>query len=319
VRAFVALLRAPHGRELGALAEELGVSRKTAERYARVLVRDVPGPDGAPLVEMLRRDGRVVLRLRGTAAEGIDSTEFQAASIFFAASALRSLRGTVLADGADEVWDRFKQKLPPRTRDALDHVERKFHYVPFAAKDYAGLEERLDVLLKAVLRNEVLELRYRRPDGRTHLHRFSPYTFVLYRDALYLLGQSSRHARPVHLAVDRIAEARRTGDRYAYPADYDPGRALEGVLGIWGGDEIEVALRLTGRAAEQIPERRLHPTQTFAPLRAGALEMRLRVRGWQELAWWILSWGADVEVLEPPALRRWVKRAVESAAALYAR
>ena len=33
MRALVALLRSPHGRELGALADELSISRKTAERY----------------------------------------------------------------------------------------------------------------------------------------------------------------------------------------------------------------------------------------------------------------------------------------------
>jgi predicted DNA-binding transcriptional regulator YafY len=319
VRAFIALLRTPRGRDIDALAAELGVSRKTAERYARVLLNDVCGQDGLPLVEMVRRDeGPPMLRLRG-GSDGLDSTEFQAASMFFAAAALRSLRGTVLADGADEVWDRFKRNLPARSRRALEHIERKFYYVPFAAKEYAGLDDQLDTLLKAVLRNEVLEIRYRRPDGRTHLHRFSPYTFVLYRDGLYLLGESSRHVRPIHLAVDRIVDVQRTADRYSYPLGYSPAAALEGVPGIWSGPEVTVSLRLTGRAAEQIPERRLHPSQSFTPLRGGATLMRLTVRGWQELAWWILSWGADVEVLEPPDLRTYVKRAVQGAAALYVR
>jgi len=77
--------------------------------------------------------------------------------------------------------------------------------------------------------------------------------------------------------------------------------------------------RLRGRAAEQIPERRIHPSQSFTPLRGGETLLRLEVHGWQELAWWILSWGGDVEVLEPAELRDFVKRSVTVAAALYAR
>ena len=91
------------------------------------------------------------------------------------------------------------------------------------------------------------------------------------------------------------------------------------MFGIWSGPETQVALRLTGRAAEQIPERLVHPSQNFAPLRGGATLMRFTVRGWQELAWWILSWGGDVEVIEPADLRDYVRQQVRAAAAHYSR
>ncbi len=318
VRAILALLRTPRGRELHGLAEELGVSRKTAERYARVLVNEVPGEDGLPLVEMVKPGGRTTLRLRGADAD-VASNEYQAAAAFFAAAALRPLRGTVIGEGADDVWKRFKEKLPARTREALQHVERKFVYVPFAAKEYGAFEEQLDVLLRGVLRQQELDIRYRRADRRTHLHRFEPYTLVLYRDGLYVLGKSSRHAKPVYLAVDRVVSAERTGRRFAYPSGYNPAGDNDGVFGIWAGNEVEVSLRLTGRAAELIPERRVHPSQSFTPLRGGDTLMRVTVRGWQELAWWILSWGPDVEVLGPPDLRAYVRRSVRAAAATYSR
>ena len=47
--------------------------------------------------------------------------------------------------------------------------------------------------------------------------------------------------------------------------------------------------------------------------------MRFTVRGWQELAWWILSWGGDVEVIEPADLRDYVRQQVRAAAAHYSR
>jgi len=318
MRALVAILRSPHGRELEAIAGELDVSRKTAERYAKVMIHEVPAPDGLPLIELVKPNGRPLLRLRGGAG-GVDSNAYQAASVFFALAALRVLQGTVVHDSASEIWDKFKQKLPSDTRRALEHIDRKFFYVPFAAKDYSKLESHMDTILRSVLKQERLEVAYRHASGRRTKHQFAPYTVVLYRDALYLLGQSHRHKAPIYLAVDRIEGVQRTGERFALPTAYSPRTVTADVPGIWSGAATVVSLRLRGRAAEQIPERRIHPSQSFTPLRGGETLLRLEVRGWQELAWWILSWGGDVEVLEPPELRDFVKRSVTAAAALYAR
>jgi predicted DNA-binding transcriptional regulator YafY len=316
MRALVAILRSPHGRELGALAEELDVSRKTAERYAKVLIQEVPAPDGLPLIELVKPNGRPLLRLRGVSG-GVDSNAYQAASVFFALASLRVLQGTVLHDSASEVWDKFRQKLPSDTRRLLENVERKFYYVPFAAKDYSRLEEHMDTILRSVLKPERLEIEYRHASGRRTKHQFDPYTVVLYRDALYLLGQSHRHKTPIYLAVDRIEDVKRSGERFSLPQGYSPRTVTADVPGIWSGPEVTVSLRLRGRAEEQIPERRIHPSQSFSPLHGGGTLLRMKVRGWQELAWWILSWGADVEVLEPRELRDFVKRSAAATAALY--
>jgi proteasome accessory factor B len=280
------------------------------------MVEEVPAPDGQPLLELVRPNGRPLLRLRG-AAGNVDSNAYQAASVFFATAALRVLQGTVVHEGATEIWEKFKAKLPSDTRRAIEHVERKFYYVPFAAKDYSRLGDHLDTILRSVLRQERLEIQYRNATGRGSRHEFSPYTVVLYRDALYLLGLSQRHRAPVYLAVDRIEQVRRMGERFSLPPQYSPRAVTQDVAGIWSGPETQVSLKLRGRAAELIPERIVHPSQTFSALRGGGTLMRLTVNGWQELAWWVLSWGGDVEVLEPAEMRAFVRRSVQAAARLY--
>ena len=46
-----------------------------------------------------------------------------------------------------------------------------------------------------------------------------------------------------------------------------------------------------------------HPTQTVTAEADGSLRWRATVSGTIEIRLWILSWGDDVEVLEPAALR----------------
>jgi proteasome accessory factor B len=61
-----------------------------------------------------------------------------------------------------------------------------------------------------------------------------------------------------------------------------------------------------------------HPSQAVHELPDGSLEWRARVSGTIEIRLWILSWGDEVEVLEPAALREDVAATHARAAARYA-
>ena len=50
----------------------------------------------------------------------------------------------------------------------------------------------------------------------------------------------------------------------------------------------------------------------------GSLLWRARVSGLLEIRSWVLGWGPDAEVLEPPELREWVASRHAAAAARYA-
>ena len=36
------------------------------------------------------------------------------------------------------------------------------------------------------------------------------------------------------------------------------------------------------------------------------LRFEATVAGWQEVGWWVMSWGEEAEVIEPRELREWV-------------
>ncbi len=318
VRMFVALLQAPQGREQGALATELEISTKTVRRYTTVLQQAFFDDRGEPLLQISGQGDRRRLRLAREEVGG-DANLFEAAAMFFSNASLRALRTGLLDENVEQLWERHLKKLPADTRRALDHLERRFVYVPFAPKDYSKHGEVFDKALSAVVRRKELAIRYRKPGKPVTRHLFKPYTLLLYRDALYLLGESNRHRKPIYLALDRIENCERTGSEFSLPRDYDPAALTRGVFGIWEGPESEVVLKLRGRAAEQMAERRIDPRQIFERTRGGDAVLKLRTRGWQELAWWILSYGQDVEVVAPPELRAYVAAEVRGAARRYAR
>ena len=68
-------------------------------------------------------------------------------------------------------------------------------------------------------------------------------------------------------------------------------------------DPVEVVLRFAPSVAARVQEARWHPSQQVTAEADGSLTWRATVAGTIEVRLWVLSWGDDVEVLEPAALR----------------
>ena len=68
----------------------------------------------------------------------------------------------------------------------------------------------------------------------------------------------------------------------------------------------------------RVREATWHPSQEVRELPDGSLEWKARVAGTIEIRLWILSWGDEVEVVAPAALRDDVAATLGRAAARYA-
>ena len=77
-------------------------------------------------------------------------------------------------------------------------------------------------------------------------------------------------------------------------------------------------LRFAPNVASRVLEATWHPTQTVETEADGSLRWRATVSGTIEVRLWILSWGDDVEVVAPDALRRDVADTLERALGRYA-
>ncbi len=85
-----------------------------------------------------------------------------------------------------------------------------------------------------------------------------------------------------------------------------------------GEEVVQVTVQFTPYQARWIRERCYHPTQQTADLPGGGLRLTLRVAGTFEVKRWLLGYGAEVEVLEPAALRAEIAADTKKLAQLYA-
>ena len=136
--------------------------------------------------------------------------------------------------------------------------------------------------------------------------------------ALYLIGFDETRGALRTFKIERILELALTPDRYEPPA----AGAIEAELSnAWDiiADQVptQVTLRFSSSVAGRVAETRWHPSEVRDQQPDGSLVWRATVAGTIEIRIWILSWGAEVEVLEPLDLREDVARTVRAAAARY--
>jgi predicted DNA-binding transcriptional regulator YafY len=318
-RIVLGLLERPYGWSFEALEEELRIGERTLLRYLAACRREVVDSRGRPLIEVVRRGPRRLLRLADT-ARTVDANPYQVLFLYFALAVFQFLDGTVIKQGIEDLWERFYRALPDAQRLRLADFPKKFYAVPYAMKDYRSCDDTLDVLVQCLVYQHRMRIDYFGLLGEGHVHEFDPYTLTMYRGGLYVIGYSHRFRRIIYLAVERIRAAEKLAEHFNYPKTYTPQKYTEGTFGIIDGPETRVELLLRNAdTAAYLASRRLHPTQRFAPRRNGTTLLTMTVRGTTELVPWILSLGPYVEVRKPRALRDEVRQSLGEAMRVYAR
>ena len=318
-RIVLGLVERPHGWSFDAIQDELSIGERTLLRYLAACRREVADPSGQPVIEVVRRGDRRLLRLAEAARSG-SATPYQVLFLYFALSVFQFLEGTVIKDGVEDLWEQFHCTLPEPQRVRLADFPKKFYAIPYAMKDYREFDDTLDLIVRALVDQNRLRIDYGGLLGKGHVHDFDPYTLAMYRGGLYLVGHSHRFRRIIWLAVERMRKVEKLADRFVYPKGYSPQKYTEGMFGIIEGPETKVDLLLRNpETAAYLSSRRIHPTQRFRRRADGKTVLTMTVRGTTELTRWILGLGPYVEVLRPAALRDEIHQSLAQATRLYER
>jgi len=136
--------------------------------------------------------------------------------------------------------------------------------------------------------------------------------------ALYLIGWDEDRAAMRTFKIERIRDVRITARSFDPPEGATLERDLRRGWDIIADQPpVDVVLRFAPAVADRVLETTWHPLQRTERTPDGGLLWRSTVSGVIEIRLWILSWGEDVEVLEPAELRSQVAGILRRAAARY--
>ena len=139
--------------------------------------------------------------------------------------------------------------------------------------------------------------------GETKTYPITPLRFLYYHNGYYLLCRNPNYDNLLTLAAERIQDLEITSKTFEPPDDLDIENRIQQAFGITLEDPMDVKVRFSAWQARYIKQWTWHPSQEIEELDNGGIILSFRAGGFYDIKSWILSHGADAEVLEPASLR----------------
>jgi predicted DNA-binding transcriptional regulator YafY len=301
----------PDGVRVAELANLVGVAKRTIYRDLEALERDA----GLPVWE---NKGRYGLEMRAFLPP-LALTLHEAMTLFLAAR--------ILAKTNDEhdteligAFVKLAEVLPPvlgqHIHDTVDVIAETPEVPTFTRV--------LRTLTEAWAKQRVVAIEYEadaydpeRPPRQTRVRPYAIEPSAL-THALYLIGLDEERGAQRTFKIERIRSASLTPDSFEPEERPSPASRLRGAWDIISDQPVRaVTVRFSPDVARRVAETRWHASQSLDPQDDGSLLWRGRIAGLHEVLVWILGWGADAEVLEPPELRAMAADQLRRAAGQY--
>ena len=316
------------GRPLAELARLVDASERTVRRDLADL-RAIGFE-----IESVLLAGRAGARLVEKTYSNIAITRRERYTLLAIASLFDVLRGTPLWEDVAALQRKLEQRMSPEELAEHATFGDRFAYVPDGGtKAYAGKEDILDALLTGVLSRRVVKFAYRAAGGRARSGHLAPYTMVLYKHGLYVIGtpvarpEDARALAPgrriLVYAVERFSDATALRKApFTPPADFRIAAVLNGAFGIHAATTDRppqrVVIEMSAARAELVRSRLWHPTQQLEELPDGRVRLAFTCANLTPVVSWVLEWGPHARAIAPPELVDKVVAELDAARAGYA-
>lgn len=299
------------GRRLADLAKALDASERTIRR-------DLGDLRSAGFeIENVMLEGRAGARLVEKTYSNISITRRERYTLLAIASLFDVLRGTPLWEDVSSLQRKLEQRMSPEERAEHASLGDRFAYVPDGGtKAYEGKEDILDALMTGVLSRRVVRYAYSDARGRGRQGYLAPYTMLLYKHGLYVVGCRLREAAegktiapgaPIAVyAVERFTDAEHLRSApFTVPAGFRIAEILNGAFGIHVMNTAaphRVVIEFSAEKAAFVRARMWHPTQRFEELDDRRIRLSFSCANLTPVVSWVLEWGPHARAIEPPQL-----------------
>jgi len=211
------------------------------------------------------------------------------------------------------------EELSVRLDDSFNLTKNTREIINFEENEFLKGKEHISQLYNAIHYKKVLKIKYKSFNS-DHINTFtiSPYYLKQYNNRWFLLGKDERFETLTNLALDRIQRIEETIKKYS-ETDIDFDEYFEDVIGVSVLDApIEkILLKISEKAIKYISTKPLHGSQKIRKGETGHHIVELKIIPNYELESMILSYGEQMEVIEPESLRNRLKERTSTLSSLY--
>ncbi len=306
-------LQSGQAQNANKLAKECGVSRRT-------VFRDLETLRSAGIPVKLDDDSRRYFIPSSFFLPPTNFTAAEALSIIALASEVGDRKQLPFYEPARQAALKLESTLPGAMREELQSMTRNIQIRVGQTNPLAGQECVYQKIVDAIAKRRVLRMEYESlTEWETIKTKLRPYHLLFSRRSWYVIGQSSLHGEPRTFNLGRITSLQTMRQKFAAPKHF----SLNGYLrNAWHlipepGRDHHVVVRFRPMVAQNVAEVVWHKTQELKFREDGSLEFHAHVSGLSEVAWWIMGYGDQAEVIKPMKLRRIVAGRVAKMYATY--
>jgi len=306
---LITLLQGGVTLNASALAERMGVSRRT-------LFRDLKALEAAGIDYEYHSE-------RGYRIEPdfflppVNLKVNEAMGLLLMARAAERQRGQPFYPAAVEAVRKLAATLPAEYRGITAGLLRHISVTPHAQPNQTNRTDLFVSIQRAIDERRVCRLTYLSLfDGGEIELDLHPYHLHFAVRSWYAVGRSVMHRQVRMFKLSRIRSIEVRDRRFRRPADFSIDKHLGKAWSLIPEGRVHrIELLFSTKVGRNVSEVVWHPTQESKMLDDGRCRMSFEVDGLNEITWWLLGYGDQVEVVRPKALRTKLRQVHERAAA----
>lgn len=203
--------------------------------------------------------------------------------------------------------------LPNSIKKIVDNLDKQisFHYGAFV--DLSEYKEIIQIIEKSIEKSESLLIEYYSLSSNQESKRkIDPYELIYNSGAWYLIAYCYNREEILIFRVDRIKDIELTKKIFQKKNNFTIDEYMKNTWGVERSDkEKRVVLIFEGKAARLVKEKEWHPSQEIINLPGDRIRFEVTTGSMEEIKSWILSFGADVEIIRPKELKEKIITEIE--------
>ena len=186
--------------------------------------------------------------------------------------------------------------------EMINKVRHSVRLLPSPTNIYTDYEEIYEVILHAIQEESIIYIHYN-STTESEIQTFVYPFLTFFNRSWYLIGYSSLHQEPRTFKISRIASIKYLNKKFSMPVNFTLDHYFRNAWRMIPGDQdYDVVVRFSPKVSQNVAELRWHKTQEARWLDTGEVELRFTVSGLSEIIWWILGYGSEATVIQPPEL-----------------
>ncbi|MDX9871084.1 MAG: WYL domain-containing protein [Clostridia bacterium] len=234
-------------------------------------------------------------------------------SLYFTRELLNSYKGLNIASTGANILEKIINSVPKVDKTYLETLKNilKVNVTDINLENELNAEF-IDILQKAIETCTCVELKYYAFNNDEMTDRvFEPYLLEIYEGCWHVVGHCRLRNKTRDFRVSRIQSLNLTDERFKKPNNFYENYKASRFDKLSGEDRILVRLLFTGYAARLVEEYESHKADVLSRTEEGLVFERTAPMT-PEIIKWVLSFGAEVKVVEPVNLRNEVVKQIDN-------